>query len=54
MWADTGEKSKQDAVAKAITGKDIVCGCSTMFFKMLCYDFMNVVDVLINNPTIIS
>ena len=39
---------------KAITGNDIVCGCSVMFFWMLCYVFMNVVNVLINNQTITS
>ena len=44
-----GGTSKQDAVTKAITRKDIVCGYSVMFFWMLCYGFMNVVDVLINN-----
>ena len=46
--------SKQDAVAKVIIGKDIVCGCSAIFFWMLRYMFMNVVDVLINNPIITS
>ena len=52
-----GGTSKEDAVAKAITEKDIVCKCSAMFFWMLCYVFMkvvDVVDVLINNPTITS
>ena len=45
---------KQDAVAKAIIEKYIVCECSAIFFWILCYVFMNVVDVLINNLTITS
>ena len=49
-----GDTRMQDVVAKAIIEKDIVCGYSAIFFWMLCYIFMNIVDVLINNPIITS